>query len=385
MYSLGWPSFGHEEAQAVNRVISSKQLFADKEVSSFENAYSSYVKCKYALGVGNATQGLHLALAALSIGLGDEVVVPPYSWISTASCVLMQNAVPIFCDVETDSFSLDPDKLLKAITPRTKAVILVHVFGYPSIHTSRIKEICRDNNVFLIEDNSHAHGAQVMGSFTGTIGDIGVASLHQRKSISVGDGGIVTTNQSDIYQKIYKLRSFGDHELSYNYRMTEFAGALGKVALQNLSCQNKIRQQRANLVAQRLSSLKGIRVLLPNPQHVSVFYAVLIVLEDIREIPDLDSLVGHLPKHDAPLRYTWSPLHHHPHFQDHNGNEPARGFPWRSEKYKNLGGKWSIPKLPVSEKYLPNKIIEFYVHPTLASNDFESLLSQLYILLASCV
>ena len=95
MYSLGWPSFGSEEVQAVNRVISSNQLFADKEVSSFENAYSSYVKCKYALGVGNATQGLHLALAALSIGLGDEVVVPPYSWISTASCVLMQNAVPI--------------------------------------------------------------------------------------------------------------------------------------------------------------------------------------------------------------------------------------------------------------------------------------------------
>ena len=127
MFEFNWPIYGLEEENAIQRVIRSNQLFAASEVKSFEIEYARYLNVDYALGLGNATQGLHLALAALGIGQGDEVIVTAFSWISTASCILMQNAVPIFCDIEENSFGMDPDCLINLINERTKAVI------YPSI------------------------------------------------------------------------------------------------------------------------------------------------------------------------------------------------------------------------------------------------------------
>ena len=125
-----WPQYGREEYFAVQRVIESNQLFADKEVREFEYKFSKYVGCKYALGVGNATEGLHLSLIALGVGAGDEVIVTSYSWISTASCILMQNAVPVFCDIEEESLGICPVDIERKISHRTKAIIFVHMFGY---------------------------------------------------------------------------------------------------------------------------------------------------------------------------------------------------------------------------------------------------------------
>ena len=152
-----WPQFGEKHAKAVNDVIQSNQIFADRKVKKFEKEYSKYISSKFALGVGNATQGLHLSLHSLGIGHGDEVIVTPYSWISSASCVLMQGAIPVFVDIEPDSFGICPKELEKAITKRTKAVILVHVFGYPS-KVEIISKICKENSIYLIEDASHVHG-----------------------------------------------------------------------------------------------------------------------------------------------------------------------------------------------------------------------------------
>jgi perosamine synthetase len=355
-----WPMYGEDEYAAVERVIKSNQLFADLEVRKFEEQYSRYLGCKFALGLGNATQGLHLALAALDIGVGDEVIVTPYSWISSASCILMQNAIPVFCDIEKESFGLDPQEIEKKITKRTKAIIVVHMFGYPS-KIQEIADIARKHEIPLIEDASHTHGATVGGVSIGNFGAISVFSLHQRKTLSVGDGGIVCTNQEYIYNKIRKLRSFGDDQLSYNYRMTEFAGALGQVGLSKLNQHNKIRQRNAAQLAELLADQKNIKVLIGRHDEEAVYYAVLIELEG--NFADLELRISNLQSLGIPIRKTWEPLHIHPHFNPMK--VPGRGLPWQHLEYDGQmkGKNYSELDLPITNEFCPNKLLELYVHP----------------------
>ena len=374
-----WPLFGEEEYSAINRVIKSNQLYAGREVEKFEFMYAKYLSCDFALGIGNATQGLHLALAALDIGIGDEVIVTPYSWISSASCILMQNAVPIFCDIEKESFGLDPQKIEKKITKKTKAIIAVHMFGYPA-KIVEIKAIAQKYGIALIEDASHAHGARVDGIPVGNFGEISVFSLHQRKSLSVGDGGIVCTNQERIYNKIKKLRSFGDDELSYNYRMTEFAGVLGQLGLSKLDQQNIIRRRNANLLAKLLIDQKNIKVHLGKENEITVYYAILIELTCT--FIDLEARIKHLQSLGIPIRKTWTPLHQHPHFNP--SIMPARGLPWKYPQYSGqMKDKvYSELDLPIVNEFCTNKLLEMYVHPP--TGDAEINFAAKQISLAFC-
>ena len=355
-----WPKFGINEHNAVSRVIKSNQLFADIEVRTFEKQYAEYLEVKHCLGLGNATQALHLALAALSIGEGDEVLVTSYSWISSASCILMQNAIPVFCDIESESLGLCPKDLESKITPLTKAVVVTHMFGYPAL-IEEIADICKKHKLALIEDASHAHGAEVNNKKTGTFGDISVFSLHQRKSLSVGDGGLLCTDHDELAEKVYRLRSFGHAELSYNYRMTEFAGALGKCALNKLDEQNQIRRDNAHYLSEQLQTDEKIKVKLSRRNEKGVYYAVL--LEVLETWQHSDEEIDKLKNAGVPIRETWTPLHLHPHFNPHI--KPARGLPWKNPNYKGSMKNVSYKDLdlPVANYYCPKRILEFYVHP----------------------
>ena len=367
-----WPQYGSEEKKAVARVISSNQLFADIEVKTFERQYAKYLGTKHCLALGNATQALHLALAALNIGEGDEVLVTSYSWISTASCILMQNAVPVFCDIESESLGINPDDVESKINPLTKAVILTHVFGYPA-RIKKIKDICKKHNIALIEDSSHAHGADVEGQKVGTFGDISVFSLHQRKSLSVGDGGILCTDNDDVAEKVFRLLSFGHQELSYNYRMTEFAGALGQCGLKKLDEQNDCRIQNAFFLAKELKGSSMIKVRTPMIGEKSVFYSVLLdVLDDSKTF---QSKILSMQESGIPIQRTWSPLHFHSHF---NNLHESRGLPWARESYsgtmKNI--KYQSLKLPTVEYYCPNRLLEIYVHPPCREEHLAEIISE---------
>ena len=375
-----WPIFGEQEAEAVEAVIRSGQLFASDKVQKFEKDFGKYIGTDFALGLGNATQGLHLCLAALGIGLGDEVIVTSYSWISTASCILMQNAVPIFCDIEEDTLGIDPDKIEKLITRRTKAIICVHMFGYPC-KIREIKSIAEKYNLALIEDASHAHGAELNGKKIGTFGDVSAFSLHQRKALSVGDGGMVCTDNALLAEKIYKMRSFGSNELSYNYRMTEFAGALGTVRLQKLDEQNHQRRKNSIFLNQLIAKKLGdfLEPLSVNSDSKTVHYANVLKITD-EGTKSIDSkYLKLLEGSSLPIRKTWSPLHYHPNFNPSRNCRPARGLPWeldaydgkmRHTQYKNL-------YLPVVEKFCPHKILEVYVHPPCAETEMQTALKHL--------
>jgi perosamine synthetase len=363
-----WPQFGDEEAAAVAEVVRTQQLFAAAQVKKFENEFAQFLGSKRAVGIGNATEGLHLALAALDVGEGDEVIVTPCSWISSSSCVLMQNAVPVFADIESESLGLDPEAVERAITPRTKAIIPVHILGYPA----RIEEICEvaaAHGIPVVEDASHAPGASVNGKMVGTFGAMGVFSLQQRKTISTGDGGVICTDDDFIADKLWRLRSFGDSELSYNYRMTEFAGVLGQIGLRKLAAHNEERAWAAHYLSKLFDSHPKIRVRHPRKHEVGVYYAVAVELQ----ISDDEStrLMEWLVARGYPIRKVFPPLNRHAHFNP--TTPPARGLPWqhpsydgamRNVEYRNLD-------LPMSYEYCYGRVVELYTHPGIRAAQLE--------------
>lgn len=365
-----WPIFGVEHRKAVERVISSNQLFADQEVAQFEAEFSNFLGVEYSIGVGNATQGLHLALAALDIGEGDEVIVTPYSWISSASCVLMQNAVPIFCDIEPDSLGLSPTAVEEKISARTKAIILVHMFGYPA-RVEEFQVLSERYGIAVIEDASHSHGALKNGKPLGSFGKISVFSLHQRKSLPVGDGGVICTSDAHLFEKMRMLRSFGHRELSYNYRMTEFAGALGQVGLRNLREENLVRQRNVESLAGMLDGSDQYRVRIGNKDDQPAYYAALIEVVDPPKA--LDFALAAMQDRGIPIRKTWKPLHRHAHFNPEE--KPARGIPWEHVAYTGemRGRKYRELDFPVADNLIPDKIIELYVHPNVALHQIEEV------------
>ncbi len=364
-----WPQYGAREADAVSQVVHSGQLFAADEVRAFEREFAQYQGSAYAFGMGNATQGLHLALAALNVGEGDEVIVTPCSWISSASCVLMQNAIPVFADIEPESLGLDPTQVEQAITERTKAIVLVHILGYPSL-VKQVREVARKYSIPLVEDASHAPGAEVDGQKMGTFGDMGVFSLHQRKAISTGDGGIVCTDNEELAEKIRRLRSFGDRELSYNYRMTEFSGALGRIGLEKLDGDNDQRRTAAEYLVVALETDSWIRVRLARSHEVGVYYAVALEVNLSDE--QSTKFVSLLADLGFPIRKIFEPLNRHPHFA--TPDVPARGYPWLSHRYQGVmrSGGYADLQLPVSYEYCYGRVLELYAHPGVTDEQLDS-------------
>jgi perosamine synthetase len=370
-----WPRYGKRHKEAVIEVIESNQIFAATKVREFEEKFTSFLGDGQSVGVSNATTGLHLALAALGVGKGDEVVVTPYSWISSASSILMQNAVPIFADIEDVTFGINPEEVKSKITDKTKAVICVHMFGNPC-NLDDIMSICVARNIPLIEDASHAHGAEHNGRAIGTFADLSVFSLHQRKNLSVGEGGIVFSKNKDLAEKIRRLRSFGHEELSYNYRMTEFAGALGIVGLENIRFENELRNAIANYLSKGLESNHYLELVTPRSHDYGVFHAALLKVNKVPE-GGLDLLLENLRKCGIPIKKTWSPLHLHPHFNP--TTIPPRGVPWRENDYLGLmhRKRYSELHLPVTAEFVPNRLLELPIHPPTSRLEIDFFLEKL--------
>lgn len=354
-----WPNYSEVEKNAVVEVISSNQLFAAGRVKSFEREFADYLGVENVIGMGNATQALHLALAACEIGEGDEVIVTNCSWISTASCILMQNAVPVFVDIESKTLGPDPKLVEKAITPFTKAIITVHILGYPS-RIAELREIATKHGLILIEDASHAPGAKLNGKKLGTFGDISVFSFHQRKAISAGEGGVACTDNKEFADHLRKMRSFGDSQLSYNYRMTEFSAALASIGLERIEAQNQMRKQSAITLSNLLREIDWVKVRLCDNQDVGSYYA--IALEINLSDSAAQEIVRRMISRGVPMRSMFPPLNRHPHF---NQRRLIRGEPWNHPSYKGemKGINYSSLSFPVSYEFCEGRVLELYTHP----------------------
>ena len=268
---ISLPVTGDEEWQAIKEPLMSGWLTAGPKVRDFEKDFAERHKVKHAIAVTSATTALHLSLVVLDIKEGDEVIVPAFTWVSTANAVLYQGAKVIFCDIDPSTFNLDPKKLKEKITSKTKAIMVVHLFGLCA-PMDEIKDISKE--IPLIEDCACAAGSAYKETPAGGLGLMGCFSFHPRKSITTGEGGMITTNDDDLGHKLQVLRNHGAsiseeerhngpkpfilpdfNVLGYNYRMTDLQGAIGQVQLKKLDYFTEERNKWASLYKSELAEI----------------------------------------------------------------------------------------------------------------------------------
>ncbi len=263
-----WPQFGAAEEKILSDVLHSGVWWKTpgEQVYAFEREFAEYLGVAYAIGVTNGTAALEVAVSALGIGAGDEVIVPDFTFVATASAVLSAGAMPVFVDILPDTYCLDPEQIRKAITPRTKAVIVVHLGGHPA-DMDAIVALCASHQLSLIEDCSHAHGTEWRGKKVGNFGDFGTFSFQQGKLLTAGEGGAVVTNHPDLARKARSIHDCGrlpgewfyaHFQYGSNYRMTEWQGAILRKQLERLPAQGEIRTRNAAYLDQALAEIPGI-------------------------------------------------------------------------------------------------------------------------------
>jgi dTDP-4-amino-4,6-dideoxygalactose transaminase len=274
---IALPSFGEEERQALHEPLTNGWVTQGPKVAAFERAFAARHGVERAMATTSCTTGLHLILAALGVGPGDEVIVPSFTWVATANAVVYCGATPVIADVNRTTFNIDPEDVARRLTGKTRAIIAVHLFG-----------LCADidalravlpAHVAVVEDAACAAGASYKGVSAGAIGVAAAFSFHPRKSITTGEGGMVTTNNAALADTVDRLRNHGAsiseeqrHQgprpyllpefnlLGFNYRMTEFQGAVGLVQLGKLDAFIEERRRWSNYYHERLSRLSWLRL-----------------------------------------------------------------------------------------------------------------------------
>ena len=260
-----WPIYDEKEEEALKKVLHSGVWGTlGSELTAFNKKFAAYQGAQYALGVTNGTHTLEIILRALDIGLGDEVIVPPYTFNATVSSVLMVGATPVFADLESDTYNIDPTMVEKVITQNTKAIIPVHIGGR-ACNMDAIMAIAKKYNLYVIEDAAHAVGAEWKGTKLGTIGNAGSFSFQASKNLTAGEGGAITTNDEELYDKCFSIHHCGrdmknglwyDHPfMGTNARMTEWQAAILNVQMDRLDAQMETRTQNAAHLNKRLAEL----------------------------------------------------------------------------------------------------------------------------------
>ena len=275
-----WPCFTQEEADAVSRVLLSNKVnyWTGQEGRAFEREFASFTECEYAVAVGNGTLALDLALKALEIGPGDEVVVTPRTFLASASSIASAGAVPVFAEVDADSQNITAATIAAVLSPRTRAVICVHLAGMPC-DMDPIMALANEHGLKVIEDCAQAHGARYRGKPVGSIGHIGAWSFCQDKIMSTGgEGGMVTTNDRELWSRMWSYKDHGKsweavyerehppgfrwlHEsFGTNWRLTELQSAIGRIQLQRMPAWQSARLNNANRIWQTAAQCPGLRV-----------------------------------------------------------------------------------------------------------------------------
>jgi dTDP-4-amino-4,6-dideoxygalactose transaminase len=301
----GWPSFAPDEIAAASAVLASGKVnyWTGEEGRQFEREYADSLGTKYAIALANGTVALELALYALGIGPGDEVIVPSRTFIATASCAVMRGAIPVIADIDAVSGNLTVDTIAPLLTSRTKAIIVVHLAGWPC-DMDPILALARKHGIKVIEDCAQAHGATYKGQPVGSMGDVGAFSFCQDKILSTGgEGGLITTNDQQVWDIAWSLKDHGksydavfnrEHPVGFrwlhesfgtNWRLTEMQSAIGRVILRKLPERVRLRQRNAAILDDTFSRIAALRVVKPAPDcgHSYYKYNVYVRPEVLRE------------------------------------------------------------------------------------------------------
>lgn len=279
MIPIAQPLIGQEEKQAVLRVLESGHLAQGSHVKAFEEAFAAYCGVRHAVATSSGTTALHTALLAHGIGPGDEVISTPFTFVATANSILHAGARPVFVDIEPDTFNLNPALIEAAITPRTRALLIVHLYGHPCDMPAILKVADRQG-LIVIEDAAQAHGADCAGRRVGAWGT-GCFSFYPTKNVTTAEGGIITTDDDQVAERAQMIRNHGQrtryehHLLGYNYRLTDLQAAIGLVQMEHLEEWNERRTQNAHYLTEHLPGMVT-PVVRPGCRHVFHQYTVRV-------------------------------------------------------------------------------------------------------------
>lgn len=344
MINIANPMLGEEEKAAVMEVLDSGMLVQGAKVEEFEKSFAEYIGTEHAVATSSGTTALHLALLAMGIGPGDEVVTTPFSFIATANAILYCGAKPVFADIDSKTFNINPDRIKEKITSRTKAIIPVHLYGHPA-DMGPIMETAEKQGLKVLEDAAQAHGAEYKGSRVGSIGHCTAFSFYATKNMITGEGGMITTNSDKFANALRELRNHGqtktyEHEnIGFNLRMTNINAAIGLVQLKKLDKLNEKRSENAQFLTKKLKNYVETPFVSSDVRHAFHQYTV--------KTENRDAILQKLNQDGIGARvYYPKPIHKQPF-------------------YVKLGYK---DFLPVSEE-MAKKVLSLPVHPGLSQKD----------------
>ena len=368
---IAYPDIGEEEARAVYEVVKSGWINEGEKVREFENRFANYIGVKHAIACFNGTVGLHLILLAHGIGPGDEVIVPSMTFVSTATSVLHAGATPVFADIDPKTFNIDPEHIEKIIEAdhkikengrlinqktgkQLKAIIPVH-YGGQSADMDSILEIAKKYNLYIFEDAAEAHGAEYKGRKVGTFGNAAMFSFTPTKNITTAEGGMITTNNDEIAEKIRLLKNHGQDEqyhhilVGYNYRMTEMQAAMGIEQLKKLPAIIARKQENAKFLNAELEKIEGIipPYVAPDCNHTYMIYTIKI--DSQKPGISQDMLMYKLEEKGIQTKIYFPPVHLQPIF-------------------RKMGYKEGM--LPVTEA-ISNQILSLPFHSKLTTEEME--------------
>ncbi|MFH1738121.1 MAG: DegT/DnrJ/EryC1/StrS family aminotransferase, partial [bacterium] len=262
-----WPIWDHREEEALLGALRRGQWgIGSSIIEEFEKKFASVCGTKHAISCTNGTDAILIGLQALGVRAGDEVIIPPYTFLATATACLMCNAVPVFVDIDPDTYNLDPDLVEAAITDRTRAIVPVHIAGNPAA-IDRIMSIAEKHNLRVLEDSAQAHGARFGDKMAGSIGDVGTWSFQSTKNVSSGEGGVATTNDEAVFDQLFSFQNCGrvregqwyeHHNMSGNHRLSAFQASVLIVQLDRMEELCVRREENAVHLDSRLRDIGGV-------------------------------------------------------------------------------------------------------------------------------
>lgn len=342
------PLIGEEERAAVDRVLRSGMMAQGPEVAAFENEFSAIVAGRHCVAVNSGTSGLHMALIAVGIKQGDEVIVPSFTFAATANAVALAGATPIFVDINPQTFNIDPAAIEAAITPRTRAIQPVHLYGQPAA-MKEIMAIAARHNLLVVEDAAQAHMASLDGTPVGAFGAAGVFSFYPTKNMTSGEGGMISTASDEVARQCRLLRNQGMEKryeneiIGFNTRMTDIHAAIGRVQLTKLAGWTQQRRNNAKFLDE---NLKGVVVpyVAPGAFHVYHQYTIRILGHD------RDAFAAEMTKRGV-------------------GNGVY--YPIPVHKLPSFGLTFDLPETTRAGK----EVLSIPVHPALSQGDLETIVS----------
>lgn len=365
--SYGKQYIDEEDINAIVEVLTSDFLTTGPKIQEFEEEFAEYVGAKYAVAVSNGTAALHIACLAAGIGEGDEVITSPITFAASANCVLYCGGKPVFADIDSKTYNLSVEDIRKKITDKTKAIIPVHYTGQ-ACDMDAIMKIAREHNLIVIEDAAHALGTEYNGRKIGSIGDMTTFSFHPVKHITTGEGGMVTTDSKELYEKLKLFRTHGitrdagfmesenpdpwyyeQLELGYNYRITDFQCALGISQLKKLDGFIERRREIVDIYNKEFENLKGLITPFQLPETLSSYHLYVIQLELEKLNMSRREVFEALRDRGVGVNVHYIPVYY---------------FPY----YKNLGYEKGI--CPNAER-IYERIITLPLYPGLSDEDVE--------------